>query len=73
MVGVGGVEILVGMILTLAIPIVFFFVTRWAAGSAVRNACPTEGRTARDILDERYARGEIWREEHERMRRDIEG
>ena len=29
------------------------------------------GRTAREILDERYARGEIGREEYERIRRDL--
>lgn len=30
-------------------------------------------RGARDILDERYARGEIDREEYEKRKRDIEG
>lgn len=30
-------------------------------------------RTARDILRERYARGEISREEYERMRADLGG
>jgi putative membrane protein len=30
-------------------------------------------RTARDILDERYARGEIDREEYQRRRDDIAG
>ncbi|MDQ4106389.1 MAG: SHOCT domain-containing protein [Actinomycetota bacterium] len=29
-------------------------------------------RSARRLLDERYARGEISRDEYERMRRDIE-
>jgi len=32
----------------------------------------SSGRTARENLDERYARGEIGREEYERMRRDIQ-
>jgi len=31
------------------------------------------GRTPRDVLDERYARGEIDREEYLRRRQDIEG
>lgn len=30
-------------------------------------------RTARHVLDERYARGEIDRDEYERMRRDLQG
>lgn len=32
-----------------------------------------ERETAMDILKKRYARGEISREEYERMKRDIEG
>jgi len=28
--------------------------------------------TAREILDRRYARGEISREEHQKMRKDLE-
>ncbi|MCB0160294.1 MAG: SHOCT domain-containing protein [Caldilineaceae bacterium] len=31
----------------------------------------TEHRTALDVLQERYARGEITREEYEQMRRDL--
>jgi len=44
---------------------------RWLGGGSddgVRRA-----RTARDILDERYARGEIDREEYQRRRNDIAG
>lgn len=33
----------------------------------------SRARTPRDILDERYARGEIDREEYLRRRQDIEG
>ncbi len=31
------------------------------------------GESARDILDRRYARGEISRDEYQRMRQDVEG
>ena len=44
---------------------------RWsgsAGGAADRSA-----RTARNILDERYARGEIDRDEYQKRKRDIEG
>jgi putative membrane protein len=43
---------------------------RWLMSSS-RNT-PTEKR-ALDILDERYARGEIDREEYEQRKRDLEG
>jgi putative membrane protein len=39
---------------------------RWMSGGR-------PGRTARDILDERYARGEIDREEYQRRRDDMAG
>lgn len=46
-------------------------IVRWlgeTGASGVRSE-----RTARDILDERYARGEIDREEYLRRRQDIDG
>jgi len=48
---------------------------RWGFGGAMKDARSSESgsRMARDILDERYAKGEIEREEYEGMRRDIEG
>ncbi len=75
MVGVGFAEIIIGL-LFMAIPLaLLFFIIKWAVGSAMKSArsSGTEGRSARSILDERYARGEIGREEYEGMRRDIEG
>lgn len=46
-------------------------IVRWLGGTGASGAKPE--RTARDILDERYARGEIDREEYLRRRQDIEG
>lgn len=44
-----------------------------AGGTAEGTAGGTaSGQTARQILDKRYAGGDIIREEYERMRRDIE-
>ena len=65
------------------LPIVVMFallylVIKWAVSSALRSISSsfrqafTASRTAREILDERYARGEIGREEYERMRQDIQ-
>lgn len=49
---------------------VVVLIVRWLGGGSVSGVRPE--RTARDILDERYARGEIDREEYQRRRQDIE-
>jgi len=59
------------------VPLVFFvfmFLFCRAGSSAM---CGGHGRrrheeNAREILDRRYARGEISRDEHQRMRKDLE-
>ena len=55
-----------------------YHVIRWAVSGSIRDAAKREGGdlahpTARQILDDRYARGEIGGDEYERMRRDIGG
>jgi putative membrane protein len=42
---------------------------RWSGGTG--SGAGGSARTARDILDERYARGEIDREEYLRRRQDV--
>ncbi len=74
MIGVGIVEFLI-ILLSLAPPLVLLFsIIKWAVGSAMKDTRASEGSgSARGILDERYAKGEIGREEYEGVRRDIEG
>jgi putative membrane protein len=38
-----------------------------------KNKPPQTSRTPIEILKDRYARGEITREEHDQMRQDVEG
>ncbi|RJQ08880.1 MAG: SHOCT domain-containing protein [Dehalococcoidia bacterium] len=47
----------------------------WASGAfsqPPRQAPPSSPSDARDLLDARYARGEITREQYQQMREDIE-
>lgn len=58
------------MLAALALLVAFVvFLVRWLGGD--RAAAPKASRTARDLLDERYARGEINREEYLRRRQDL--
>ncbi|QIN84188.1 hypothetical protein GBA63_17180 [Rubrobacter tropicus] len=52
-----------------------YLVVRWAVAAGIRDAGGrglAGARTAREILDERYARGEIGPEDYGRARRDLE-
>lgn len=51
--------------------VVVVWIVRRLGGAGASGAGPE--RAARDILDERYARGEIEREEYLRRRQDIDG
>jgi putative membrane protein len=55
----------------LLIGIVFFL--RWLWQSTKKESPPANKNRALDILKERYARGEINREQFESMKKDIEG
>jgi putative membrane protein len=64
-------------VLMIVLPaIVLYLIIRRAVSGGVRDATERSveryDRTPRDILDERYARGEIGRDEYERVRRDFE-
>jgi putative membrane protein len=60
--GLGWIVILIAIV-----AVVWLLMRGPLAGSA-----QTERRTALDILNERYARGEIGREEFEQKKRDLE-
>lgn len=72
MFGIGFTEIVVNVLVI----VLLVFAIRWAVGGVRDAAKDTDitasGRTARRILDERYAGGEISRDEYERMRKNIE-
>lgn len=46
---------------------------KWLAGSPGAAGSPPAGKSAFDILKERYAQGEIDREEFEQKKRDLTG
>jgi putative membrane protein len=54
-----------------ALFVVLYFVVRWAVAAGFRDA-GASSRTAREVLDERYARDEIGSEDYERMRSRLE-
>jgi len=61
-----------GMLLFWALLIVGVIVLlRWLATGPGRRAPPSGGASALEILAQRYARGEIDREEFEQKRRDL--
>ena len=61
-----------GLILTLLIVGAVAYALGWRPQS--NQTGPAQGRqTPLEILQARYARGEISREEYEQMRRDLEG
>lgn len=47
-------------------------IVKWLIGGPATNVPVPPSKTARQILEERYARGEIDREEFEQKKRDIE-
>lgn len=59
-------------IVPLVFLVVMFLFCRAAAPMCGRHGRRHREESAREILDRRYARGEIGRDEHQRMLRDLE-
>lgn len=71
--GIGG---FIGMVLVWILLIVgaVWLIKQIFSGSASRPGnTPGEEERAIDILDKRYARGDLDREEYERMKNDLQG
>lgn len=63
-----------GMLLFWGVVVVGLVVlVRWLAGGAQRRSGPPDSPGAREILAQRYARGEIDRAEYEQKRHDLGG
>jgi putative membrane protein len=79
--GWGGLLALVWLALSIAVLIIVLLGAVWLARSLGANRGPAGGGTpapsgppsARDVLDVRYARGEISREEYLQARKDLDG
>jgi putative membrane protein len=62
---------LFGMIFNLAIIIAFVFLIVWAIRRFTGGAFSAGGQTPREILQMRYARGEITRDQYQQMLKDL--
>jgi putative membrane protein len=66
-----------GLLLMLFFWIGLIFIAVWIGRSLFRGGSPARGsraeeeHTIKEILDQRYARGEITREQYEMMKRDL--
>lgn len=60
-----------GFFMILFWALVILGIVKWLAGSSGMGGTPPS-KSARQILEERYARGEIDREEFEQKKRDLE-
>jgi len=66
--GYGGMFMWIIFLIVIGVLIYFIVQAQKAKGQA-----PTQNESSLDILKRRYAKGEIAREEFERMKKDIEG
>jgi len=52
--------------------IAVIFIAKWLSGSGRRENNPSDGNSAVRILQERYAKGEITKEQFEQMKKDLQ-
>jgi len=69
--GYGGFGWLIMIVFWAIIIAVIVLLVRWAMSSSLRFQSSPRENQAMKILDERYARGEIDREEYEQKRKDL--
>jgi len=54
--------------------VIFWVLIIWAVVHFIRHgSCGMKDESARDVLDKRYAKGEIKQEEYERMKKELTG
>jgi putative membrane protein len=68
--GFGHGGMFMGIIFLIAIGLLIYFIVQTRK---TKGQMPTQKESPLDILKMRYAKGEIVREEYERMKRDLEG
>lgn len=59
------------LVFWIAVIVGVIFLVRWVASSANRGRGSTSEESALDILNKRYAKGEINRDEYEKIKKDI--
>jgi putative membrane protein len=74
--GMGGIGMILGLVITIAVIIglvllVVWAVRRMSGNSAQSGSLNMTGQSARDIAQARYAKGEINREEYQQVLSDI--
>lgn len=73
MVGIGPTEFLFVLGFLLVVAVVLLKIFRGSRRGSGSTDAERDARDARQVLDERYARGDLGRDEYRQMRRDIEG
>ncbi len=71
MIGIMGVNLLIGLGLLALVIVGIVAGLRWLTKSAGQPAAGSRSDSAIDLLRERYARGEIGRDEFQRMRQGL--
>lgn len=70
--GRGGAGMMLIMLLSWALVVVaIIYLVRWVGGLGRWPSRPGPEETALEILQKRYARGELSREQYEQMRQDL--
>lgn len=71
MMGFGLLMMLFGFLVVLGIIALIVWAVLQFTGDGGRGRRPGDGESAREILDRRYARGEIDHEEYQRIRQEL--